>query len=144
MLTGLEYISYKEKLDKLRLLLLEHQRLRGDLIEVYKIMRGLDRVNSWSLSPRVEMSNTRVSFKCTRCPLIVLYVSILPKDCSGSGKQLTTTFSRAKLSLITLHWFLTAFASVVHINILLRVWDLFFCEGSVLLFQITLGMLKLK
>ncbi|XP_048473482.1 small G protein signaling modulator 3 isoform X3 [Rhincodon typus] len=49
-----------------------------------------------------------------------------------------------ELSLITLHWFLTAFASVVHINILLRVWDLFFCEGSVLLFQITLGMLKLK
>ncbi|GCB69147.1 hypothetical protein scyTo_0012372, partial [Scyliorhinus torazame] len=49
-----------------------------------------------------------------------------------------------ELSLITLHWFLTAFASVVHINILLRVWDLFFCEGSVLLFQITLGMLKMK
>ncbi|XP_069765857.1 small G protein signaling modulator 3 isoform X1 [Narcine bancroftii] len=49
-----------------------------------------------------------------------------------------------ELSLISLHWFLTAFASVVHINILLRIWDLFFCEGSVLLFQITLGMLKMK
>ncbi|KAJ9578238.1 hypothetical protein L9F63_005537 [Diploptera punctata] len=31
-----------------------------------------------------------------------------------------------ELSLITLHWFLTLFASVVHMKILLRIWDLFF------------------
>lgn len=49
-----------------------------------------------------------------------------------------------ELSLITLHWFLTAFASVVHIKLLLRVWDLFFFQASVVLFQITLGMLKMK
>lgn len=50
----------------------------------------------------------------------------------------------AELSLITLHWFLTAFASVVHIKLLLRLWDLFFYEGSLVLFQTTLGMLRLK
>ncbi|GIX69301.1 small G protein signaling modulator 3 homolog [Caerostris extrusa] len=49
-----------------------------------------------------------------------------------------------ELSLITLHWSLTLFASVVHTKILLRIWDLFFYEGSVVLFQVTLGMLKLK
>uniref|UniRef100_A0A8C1CCR2 RUN and TBC1 domain-containing protein 3 n=1 Tax=Cyprinus carpio carpio TaxID=630221 RepID=A0A8C1CCR2_CYPCA len=49
-----------------------------------------------------------------------------------------------ELSLITLHWFLTAFASVVDIRILLRIWDLLFYEGSVVLFQVTLGMLKIK
>ncbi|XP_070309482.1 small G protein signaling modulator 3 isoform X2 [Odocoileus virginianus] len=49
-----------------------------------------------------------------------------------------------ELSLITLHWFLTAFASVVHIRLLLRLWDLFFYEGSLVLFQATLGMLRLK
>lgn len=49
-----------------------------------------------------------------------------------------------ELSLITLHWFLTLFASVVHMKILLRIWDLFFFEGSLVLFQITLGMLKMK
>ncbi|XP_028346466.1 small G protein signaling modulator 3 isoform X2 [Physeter macrocephalus] len=49
-----------------------------------------------------------------------------------------------ELSLITLHWFLTAFASVVHIRLLLRLWDLFFYEGSLVLFQTTLGMLRLK
>ncbi|XP_034500437.1 small G protein signaling modulator 3 isoform X3 [Ailuropoda melanoleuca] len=50
----------------------------------------------------------------------------------------------AELSLITLHWFLTAFASVVHVKLLLRLWDLFFYEGSLVLFQTTLGMLRLK
>uniref|UniRef100_A0A3Q2XUP5 RUN and TBC1 domain-containing protein 3 n=1 Tax=Hippocampus comes TaxID=109280 RepID=A0A3Q2XUP5_HIPCM len=48
------------------------------------------------------------------------------------------------LSLITLHWFLTSFASVVDIRLLLRIWDLLFYQGSLVLFQITLGMLKIK
>jgi len=43
-----------------------------------------------------------------------------------------------------MHWFLTMFASVVHTRILLRLWDLFFYEGSTVLFQFTLGMLKMK
>lgn len=49
-----------------------------------------------------------------------------------------------ELSLISLHWFLTLFSSVVHMKILLRMWDMFFYEGSVVLFQVTLGMLKTK
>ncbi|KAB5554308.1 hypothetical protein PHYPO_G00048850 [Pangasianodon hypophthalmus] len=49
-----------------------------------------------------------------------------------------------QLSLITLHWFLTSFASVVDIRVLLRIWDLLFYEGSIVLFQVTLGMLKIK
>eukprot|EP00061_Rhincodon_typus_P015255 g42828.t1 len=42
-LPGLEGLSYKEVLNRLGLFSLEHQRLRCDLIEVYKIMRGMDR-----------------------------------------------------------------------------------------------------
>ncbi|XP_062336454.1 small G protein signaling modulator 3 isoform X1 [Osmerus eperlanus] len=49
-----------------------------------------------------------------------------------------------ELSLITLHWFLTSFASVVDIRVLLRIWDLLFYQGSLVLFQVTLGMLKIK
>ncbi|KAK5639179.1 hypothetical protein RI129_011671 [Pyrocoelia pectoralis] len=49
-----------------------------------------------------------------------------------------------ELSLITSHWFLTLFASVVHMKILLHIWDLFFFSGSLVLFQVTLGMLKMK
>ncbi|XP_076386209.1 small G protein signaling modulator 3 homolog isoform X3 [Megachile rotundata] len=49
-----------------------------------------------------------------------------------------------ELSLISLHWFLTLFASVVHMKILLRIWDMFLFDGSIVLFQVTLGMLKIK
>ncbi|XP_075222626.1 small G protein signaling modulator 3 homolog isoform X2 [Lycorma delicatula] len=49
-----------------------------------------------------------------------------------------------ELSLISLHWFLTLYASVVHMKLLLRIWDIFFFDGSIVLFQVTLGMLKLK
>ncbi|XP_039282761.1 small G protein signaling modulator 3 homolog isoform X2 [Nilaparvata lugens] len=48
-----------------------------------------------------------------------------------------------EISLITLHWFLTIYASVVHMKLLLRIWDMFFFDGSIVIFQISLGMLKL-
>uniref|UniRef100_A0A8C0D340 Small G protein signaling modulator 3 n=1 Tax=Balaenoptera musculus TaxID=9771 RepID=A0A8C0D340_BALMU len=67
----------------------------------------------------------------------------LLSGCSWSQLQGLWCVS-TELSLITLHWFLTAFASVVHIRLLLRLWDLFFYEGSLVLFQTTLGMLRLK
>ena len=47
----MEDISYEEGLEKLGLFSLERRRLRGDLIEVYKIMRGMDRVGSQKLFP---------------------------------------------------------------------------------------------
>jgi len=49
---------YEERLDKLRLFSLERQRLRGGLIEVYTIMRGIDMVDSQRLFLRVERSTT--------------------------------------------------------------------------------------
>ncbi|XP_078490665.1 small G protein signaling modulator 3 homolog [Ciona intestinalis] len=49
-----------------------------------------------------------------------------------------------ELSLISLHWFITLFAGVLHIKVLLRVWDLFFLQGSVVLFKVCIGMLLLK
>ena len=58
MLPGMEGISYEERLEKLGLFSLERRRLRGDMIEVYKIMRGMDRVDSQKLFPRVEESIT--------------------------------------------------------------------------------------
>eukprot|EP00061_Rhincodon_typus_P001769 g15729.t1 len=59
MLPELEGLSYREKLNRLGLFSLELRRLRGDLIEVYKIMRGMDRVNSQGLFSRVGKSKTR-------------------------------------------------------------------------------------
>ena len=58
MLLGLHGLSYKERLDRLGFHSLECRRLRGDLIEVYKIMRGIDQLDSQYLSPKVGESKT--------------------------------------------------------------------------------------
>ena len=46
-------------MNKLGLFSLKRRRLRGKLREVYKIMRGIDKVNSWKIFPRAEMTITR-------------------------------------------------------------------------------------
>eukprot|EP00061_Rhincodon_typus_P015821 g43721.t1 len=53
MLPGMESLSYKSTLERLGLSSLERRRMRGDLIEVYKIMRVTDKVNDKALFPRV-------------------------------------------------------------------------------------------
>ena len=59
MLPGLDGLSYQERLNGWRLFSLERRRLRGDLIEIYKIMRGIDKVDSQYLFPKVGESKTR-------------------------------------------------------------------------------------
>ena len=54
MLAGMGGISYEERLEKLGLFSSERRRLRGNLIEVYKMMRGMDIVDSQKLFPRLE------------------------------------------------------------------------------------------
>ncbi|XP_065183690.1 small G protein signaling modulator 3-like isoform X2 [Sycon ciliatum] len=49
-----------------------------------------------------------------------------------------------ELSMITMHWYITVFASVLPFPVLLRIWDLFFYHGSVTLFRIALAMFNLK
>jgi len=52
-------LSSKERLDTLGRFALERWRLRGDLIEVCKIMRGIDKVDSQHLFPKIGESKTR-------------------------------------------------------------------------------------
>ena len=59
ILLGFDGLSYRERLDRLGLFSLERRRLRGDLIEVYKIMRGTDQLDSQYRFPKVGESKTR-------------------------------------------------------------------------------------
>ncbi|KAM8930676.1 small G protein signaling modulator 3 [Pelodytes ibericus] len=90
------------------------------------------------LVPASYFSNTLLGLQTDQRVLRHLIVQYLPR----LDKLLQE--HDIELSLITLHWFLTTFASVVHIKLLLRVWDVFFYQGSLVLFQTTLGMLKMK
>ena len=58
MVNGLEHLPYEGRLQQLGLFSLEKRRLRGDVIEVYKIMHGVENVERetfFSLS-----QNTRI------------------------------------------------------------------------------------
>ena len=60
MLPGFQQLSYRERLNKLGLYSLERRRLSGDLIEVFNMMKGIDRVDVDKLFPlRVEKIQTR-------------------------------------------------------------------------------------
>lgn len=47
-----------------------------------------------------------------------------------------------ELSLITVNWFLTAFASVLSMRVLLRVWDCLFVFGGVTMFRVNNNILS--
>ena len=55
MITGFKGISYEERLRLLKITTLETRRLRGDLIETFKIMKGYEGIDA---SNFFELTNT--------------------------------------------------------------------------------------
>lgn len=51
MIRGLGYLSYEERLENLGRFSLEKRQLKGSMIEVYKIMNGMEKVARGSFSP---------------------------------------------------------------------------------------------
>ena len=59
MIPGMKSLSSEEQLRTLSLYLLEFRRMRGNLIETYRILRGLDRVDVERMFPLVGKTRTR-------------------------------------------------------------------------------------
>ena len=59
MVYGFGNLKYEEKLERLNLFSLRYKRMRGDMIETYKIMSGLEDVNSSQFFTRSAMNNLR-------------------------------------------------------------------------------------
>lgn len=57
--TGTGRLKYKERLNRLGLFTLDRRRLRDNLMEIYKVMKDIDKVNNYSLLSRIGESKTR-------------------------------------------------------------------------------------
>ena len=59
MITGLEHLPYEERLKHLGLFSLEKRRLRANVIETYKIMQGMSKVDRGKLFSLSQNTRTR-------------------------------------------------------------------------------------
>ena len=59
MILELRGLAYEERLNRLGLYSLEFRRMRGDLIETYKIMKGIDKIEAGKLFPLADETRTR-------------------------------------------------------------------------------------
>ena len=56
---GRARLSYEERLKETGLYTLERRRLRGDMVEMFKIMKGKDKISEDELFNRVHSDRTR-------------------------------------------------------------------------------------
>jgi hypothetical protein len=47
------------------------------------------------------------------------------------------------ITVILVSWLLPAYGNVMHVKLLLRIWDLFFFYGSIVLIKVCFGILKM-
>ena len=59
LIPGLARLSYEERLKETGLYSLERRRLRGDMIEMFKIMKCIDKISADELFNRVDSDRTR-------------------------------------------------------------------------------------
>ena len=59
LIPELRGLAYQERLSRLGLYSLEFRRMRGDLIETYKIMKGIVKIEAGKLFPLAGETRTR-------------------------------------------------------------------------------------
>ena len=59
LILGRARLSFKEWLKETGLYTRERKRLRGDMIEMFKIMKGVDKISAEELFSRVDSERTR-------------------------------------------------------------------------------------
>ena len=59
LILGLARLNYEERLKETGLYTRERRRLRGDMIEMFKIMKGIDKISGDELFNRVDSDRTR-------------------------------------------------------------------------------------
>ena len=59
MIPGLARLSYEERLKETGLYTLERRQLRGDMLDIFKIMKGKDKISADELFNRVDSGRTR-------------------------------------------------------------------------------------
>ena len=67
MMTGLGHLPYEERLQCVGLFSLEKRHLGGDMIEMYKVMQGIDNVDRaklFSLSHKTRIMGTSTPMEC--------------------------------------------------------------------------------
>ena len=90
----MEDITCEDRVEKLGLSSLEPRKLRGELIEVYKIMKGVDRVDSQKLCRRVEESITRGHSAISSCLLNAFNILVSTISCGNEFCRLTTLWPK--------------------------------------------------
>ena len=58
MIPGLARLGYEEQLKETGLYILERRWLRGDMMEMFTIMKGIDKINADELFNRVDSDRT--------------------------------------------------------------------------------------
>ena len=59
LIPSLRGLPYEERLERLNLPSLSHRRRRGDMIQCFKILKGIDRIDPEKLFQRATMESTR-------------------------------------------------------------------------------------
>lgn len=120
------YCQGLNRLGAIILLYLDEETAFWGLVAMVEFLMPGDYFSTTLLGAQVDQRVLRELLE-VKCPRLSVHLQSMHLD----------------LSLISFNWFLTIFVDFLPIELMLRVWDTFFCEGSKVLFRYALAIFKL-